>query len=94
MSDQWILTAAHCLKRGTVNDYSVILGEHRIVDDDGTEEHPKVAELVMHPLYKYEKKSFVTGGRDNFIPVYDYALLKLQVGFSLRRRKKHFSSAS
>ncbi|KAJ2011340.1 hypothetical protein GGI06_004573, partial [Coemansia sp. S85] len=49
ISDTWILTAAHCIKKSTVSDITVYIGEitYSINPDKGA----KVSEIHSHPQY-------------------------------------------
>uniref|UniRef100_A0A3Q0RII4 Coagulation factor VII, like n=1 Tax=Amphilophus citrinellus TaxID=61819 RepID=A0A3Q0RII4_AMPCI len=51
LSDQWILTAAHCvyLKPSTV--FHVIVGEHDLIENEKTEQRQRVLKVMIHPSY-------------------------------------------
>jgi len=66
ISDQWVLTAAHCTISKNAEDIEVLLGEHDYYDDYETESlRAGVAEIINH--WNYDDPT-----TDN-----DYALLKL-----------------
>lgn len=68
ISDEYILTAAHCVRRGT--EYSVAVGDHRMIQNDPNEEPDskiiRTEGAIVHP--DYSSTTF-----DN-----DIALLKLK----------------
>ncbi|CAI5638750.1 unnamed protein product [Oreochromis niloticus] len=62
ISDQWILTAAHCIlyppwnKNLTVNDILVRLGKHRSnVFERNTEKIVVIDEIIVHPKYNWKE---------------------------------------
>jgi len=62
ISDQWILTAAHCVKQG----FQVLLGEHDYTDSTETDSiRSDISEVVIHPRY------------DESTTDYDFSLVKL-----------------
>lgn len=63
LSDQWVLTAAHCVLRSTVANTRVIIGEGDI--EASTAQQLALSQIVAHP--NYNPKTFVN----------DVALLKL-----------------
>jgi len=73
ISDQWILTAAHCVDgddESVVLSRKIILGEHDIFDDTETNKLSiGIERVVLHPKYKK-----IECGAASF----DFALLKLK----------------
>nr|AHK09950.1 blood coagulation factor II [Ctenopharyngodon idella] len=62
ISDEWILTAAHCIfyppwnKNFTINDIIVRLGKHsRIKYERGTEKIVAIDEIIVHPKYNWKE---------------------------------------
>ncbi|XP_066916917.1 trypsin-2-like [Clytia hemisphaerica] len=67
INDEWIVSAAHCFEDDTrARNYDIYLGEHDIRSKSGNEQKMEVAEIIMHPGYKY-------GDVDN-----DMALIRLK----------------
>ncbi|TMS01026.1 Coagulation factor VII [Larimichthys crocea] len=48
----WILTASHCLESYDAQFLKVVAGEHNTEVNEGTEQHIRVAEIIMHENYK------------------------------------------
>ncbi|XP_044142354.1 coagulation factor VII [Bufo gargarizans] len=67
IAPNWVVTAAHCVKPALVNKLIVILGDHKISVDEGTEQERKVVQIIMH-----EKYVGIKTNNDN-----DIALLRL-----------------
>ncbi|XP_072268563.1 coagulation factor VII [Pyxicephalus adspersus] len=67
IAPNWVLTAAHCLRPAFVNKLSVVLGDHKISEYEGTEQERKVVEIIIHENYRK-----VTANYDH-----DIALLRL-----------------
>jgi len=66
ISDEWILTAAHCFKDKNAADMQVLLAEHNVKDN----EQPVrmgISDIILHKDY-----NFCDGCEDN-----DFALLKM-----------------
>lgn len=53
INEYWILTAAHCLEGSKTNEFTVILGEHKISVIEGTEVPRKVSKVLKGSLQKY-----------------------------------------
>lgn len=66
ISDQWVLTAAHCTSDKLRKDLRVLLGEHDITDEEATTLEMDIAHIIIHP--NYDK---------NVDLDYDVSLLKL-----------------
>ncbi|KAJ0065321.1 hypothetical protein NL108_007047, partial [Boleophthalmus pectinirostris] len=65
IAPRWVLTAGHCIWPGDV--YRVVLGEHDMSVQEGTEQTREVLRIVVHPDWDI---NFVARGND-------MALLKL-----------------
>merc|ERR1719367_2601039 len=50
ISDEWILTAAHCVDGTTASDIQMLLGEHDYWDSDEPV-RMDISEIIMHPEY-------------------------------------------
>uniref|UniRef100_A0A8I3RYE5 Chymotrypsin-like elastase family member 1 n=1 Tax=Canis lupus familiaris TaxID=9615 RepID=A0A8I3RYE5_CANLF len=61
----WVMTAAHCVDRTMT--FRVVVGEHNLSQNDGTEQSASVQKIVVHP---YWNSNDVSAG-------YDIALLRL-----------------
>ncbi|XP_052007703.1 prothrombin [Xyrauchen texanus] len=62
ISDEWILTAAHCIlyppwnKNFTINDILIRLGKHsRTKYERGTEKIVAIDEIIVHPKYNWKE---------------------------------------
>merc|ERR1711962_1579043 len=67
ISDQWILTAAHCVTGDSPSDIEVLLGEHDYKDNSETNAiRAKITEIISHPNYNGNTYDM------------DFALLKLK----------------
>ncbi|XP_042858380.1 trypsin-like [Penaeus japonicus] len=49
----WVLTAAHCLDSERVPELVVVLGEHDMDKEEGTEQKVTVKEVIKHPNYTH-----------------------------------------
>ncbi|XP_046991731.1 trypsin-1-like [Schistocerca americana] len=65
LTEEWILTAAHCVINLNVSDYVVVAGEYDLTVDEGTEQVVGVSEAFIYPYLAH-------GGLYN-----DTALLRL-----------------
>ena len=54
ISDQWLVSTAHCLKEGTANDFKIRLGEWDLYREDEPYNfvEQNVAEIIRHPNYE------------------------------------------
>ncbi|MGH0177069.1 UNVERIFIED_CONTAM: hypothetical protein FKN15_074243 [Acipenser sinensis] len=66
LNERWIITAAHCFL--TRVKTTIVVGEHDMYKNEGTESHHSIAEILPHPLYD-SKKSLYN---------HDLALVRLQ----------------
>ncbi|KAG7215628.1 hypothetical protein INR49_021983 [Caranx melampygus] len=66
LSDQWILTAAHCVWGKSVSSFHVTVGEHDREEEEKSEQRRRVVKLLIHPGYNKSSSDS------------DLALLKLQ----------------
>ncbi|KAF7669322.1 hypothetical protein LDENG_00203440 [Lucifuga dentata] len=67
-----ILTAAHCVKSTDAHQYRVVVGEHNLHENDGSEQFISVEKVIVHPGWTGD----VQNGNDIAIlkltdPVYD-----------------------
>ncbi|XP_057715504.1 coagulation factor VII isoform X2 [Corythoichthys intestinalis] len=53
LSDQWILTAAHCVWRKPNSILHVIVGEHDLETDEKTEQKRRVSKVLIHRGYNH-----------------------------------------
>ena len=51
----WVLTAAHCVNKGSESSYTVLTGEHDRKVPEGSEEMYKVSKVFLHPQYRKNK---------------------------------------
>ncbi|XP_039602624.1 chymotrypsin-like elastase family member 1 [Polypterus senegalus] len=61
----WVMTAAHCVDRSMT--FRVVLGDHNINSNDGTEQYIAVQRVFVHPYWN----------SNNVAAGYDIAVLKL-----------------
>ncbi len=54
---EWVLTAGHCVyENGTVMppaDVTVTLGEHNLNQNEGSEQHKSISQVILHPNYNH-----------------------------------------
>jgi secreted trypsin-like serine protease len=50
LTPEWVVTAAHCVTN-SISSYSVVLGEHDITVNEGTEQTFRLASITTHPNY-------------------------------------------
>ncbi|XP_037776318.1 trypsin-like isoform X1 [Penaeus monodon] len=70
----WVLTAAHCLDSERIQELVVVLGEHDMDKEEGTEQKVTVKEVIKHPNYTHWNRPM-----DN-----DIALIHLSEAVKLR----------
>jgi secreted trypsin-like serine protease len=51
ITDRWILTAGHCAKGLSADRIFIVLGEHQLSANDGTEQVYTVDKIVVHPNF-------------------------------------------
>ena len=52
ISDQWVLSAAHCFYGGEdPGDWEVVMGEHDDTVEEGWEQVMEVEKIIVHPDY-------------------------------------------
>ena len=52
ISDQWVLSAAHCFYGGEdPGDWEVVMGEHDDTVEEGWEQVMAVEKIIVHPDY-------------------------------------------
>jgi len=67
ISDQWVLTASHCVQNKNAADLQVLLGEHHLYQTTESDSiAADISEIIMHGSY------------DSVTTDYDFALLKLK----------------
>ncbi|XP_020937363.1 chymotrypsin-like elastase family member 1 isoform X2 [Sus scrofa] len=67
----WVMTAAHCVDRELT--FRVVVGEHNLNQNDGTEQYVGVQKIVVHPYWN----------TDDVAAGYDIALLRLAQSVTL-----------
>nr|XP_054362168.1 chymotrypsin-like elastase family member 1 [Mirounga angustirostris] len=65
IKQNWVMTAAHCMD--TPMTFRVVVGEHNLNQNDGTEQSVSVQKIVVHPSWN----------SNNVAAGYDIALLRL-----------------
>ncbi|KAM9328522.1 uncharacterized protein KZ484_019919 [Pholidichthys leucotaenia] len=73
LTDQWVLTAAHCVWEKPTTIFYVIVGEHDLEDDEKTEQRRRVVKVLIHEGYNESSSDS------------DLALLKLHRPIKLGR---------
>ncbi|XP_022076340.2 coagulation factor VII [Acanthochromis polyacanthus] len=73
LSDQWILTAAHCVWHKPIAIFHVTAGEHDLKEDEKTEQQRRVLKVLVQNGYNHSSSDS------------DLALLKLHRPFKLGR---------
>jgi len=76
ISDQWIVTAAHCVMSGP---YILVTGEHDEKKKNPYKEVHRISKIITHPRWNF-----------NTID-YDMALIKLQTPLDLSGRQSHLA---
>merc|ERR1719411_1551680 len=56
ISNQWIVTAAHCVEGGTWR-YKVVLGMHDMKKEQGAPKEFTVAKIIQHPGWSKDSKN-------------------------------------
>ncbi|KAF4091318.1 hypothetical protein AMELA_G00035590 [Ameiurus melas] len=51
LSEQWVITAAHCIQEAKQTAFFIRVGEHNVNKKDGTEQDLEVEKAIMHPRY-------------------------------------------
>ncbi len=53
ITPEWVLTAAHCVfsNNQVVTNVQVGLGEHRLTENDGTEQYFSATQIIVHPNF-------------------------------------------
>ncbi|XP_008564368.1 PREDICTED: chymotrypsin-like elastase family member 1 [Galeopterus variegatus] len=67
----WVMTAAHCVDSEMT--YRVVVGDHNLTQNDGTEQYVGVQDIVIHPSWN----------SNNVAAGYDIALLHLAQNITL-----------
>jgi secreted trypsin-like serine protease len=70
LTENYLITAAHCFQKGFVNvsNYYVLLGDHNFADKTDGQEQFEIEEIVRHPEYLFT---------DDGVEVNDLAIIKL-----------------
>ncbi|XP_062577531.1 chymotrypsin B-like [Saccostrea cucullata] len=71
VATKWILTAAHCLDGQSAQSFRVVMGEHDLSTNEGTEQFRNLSSIHMNPFYDIHHSDF------NFYLPNDAALLEL-----------------
>ncbi|XP_077810460.1 chymotrypsin-like elastase family member 1 isoform X2 [Macaca mulatta] len=67
----WVMTAAHCVD--SPKTFRVVVGDHNLSQNDGTEQYVSVQKIVVHPYWN----------SNNVAAGYDIALLRLAQSVTL-----------
>lgn len=51
IDEQWIVTAAHCLKKFKHDDIAVVVGDHSLIEKDGKEQVFGIEKMFVHPMF-------------------------------------------
>ncbi|KAF7707315.1 coagulation factor IXa isoform X1 [Silurus meridionalis] len=51
LSEQWVITAAHCIEESKQKAFFIRVGEHNIKKKEGTEQDLEVKKAITHPRY-------------------------------------------
>jgi len=70
ISDQWALTAAHCVEGEALESMTLVAGQWKLEENDGTEQEKELEEVHIHPDYG-------SAGYD-----YDIAVVKVTTNFT------------
>ncbi|HEX6288376.1 MAG TPA: serine protease [Herpetosiphonaceae bacterium] len=57
IAPRWIVTAAHCVYGKSAIQFTVVLGEHDLNAEEGTEQRFSVSQIKIHPNYNDSTKS-------------------------------------
>ncbi|XP_058414229.1 LOW QUALITY PROTEIN: chymotrypsin-like elastase family member 1 [Diceros bicornis minor] len=71
IQQKWVVTAAHCVDSQLT--FHVVVGDHNLSQNDGTEQYVSVQKIVVHPSWN----------SDNMATGYDIALLRLAQSVTL-----------
>jgi len=61
ISEEWVLTAAHCMDGLSIFQYDVMAGQHNIHLPDIHEEMRLIKKAIIHPNYTWNDKEFDIG---------------------------------
>jgi hypothetical protein len=87
ISNEWVLTAAHCLDGRSAKDFVVVLGRWRLLQNDSAQQVRSISDYVIHP-------AFSRFGDDNLRDYHDVALVKLSSPVSFTRYVKPIKLAT
>ncbi|XP_064347064.1 chymotrypsin-like elastase family member 1 isoform X1 [Camelus dromedarius] len=71
IKQNWVMTAAHCVD--SQRTFRVVVGEHNLSQNDGTEQYVSVQKIVVHPSWN----------SNNVAAGYDIAVLRLAQSVTL-----------
>jgi len=74
ISEEWVMTAAHCSTAAPSN-YELVAGDHHIGQTEGTEQRRQVVRIIRHPRY----------GNTNIQYENDIALMKVDTPFQFNQ---------